>query len=82
MGYLHSDADGQSHEASHAWCEIYIQELGWVGFDATNGICADERYLRLGSGLNAHDAAPIRGITFGAGREMMDFSVSVSDAQQ
>lgn len=83
VGYLHSDADGKSHEASHAWVELYIEGLGWVGFDATNGICPDERYLRLGSGLNAHDAAPIRGVSFGAGgAETMDVKVAVMDSAQ
>lgn len=83
VGYLHSDADGKSHEASHAWAELHIDGLGWVGFDATNGICPDARYLRLGSGLDAHAAAPIRGISMGAaGQEHMDVHVAVQDAGQ
>ena len=40
--------------------------LGWVGFDPANRCCPDERYIRLGSGLDAQDAAPIRGISRGA----------------
>lgn len=82
VGYLHSDAAGKSHGASHAWCEIHIDGLGWVGFDATNNCCPDERYLRLGSGLDAHHAAPIRGIAYGTGEEEMDASVVVECAQQ
>lgn len=83
VGYLHSDADGNSHEASHAWAELHVESLGWVGFDATNGICPDERYLRLGSGLDAHDAAPVRGIAIGpVGKETLDVTVSVLSGQQ
>lgn len=82
VGYLHSDAEGNSHGASHAWCEIYIDSLGWVGFDATNGCCPDDRYLRIGSGLDAHLAAPIRGIAYGAGAEHMKASVLVEQGQQ
>lgn len=78
VGYLHSDADGKSHEASHGWAELYINGLGWVGFDATNGVCPDERYLRLGSGLDAHAAAPIRGVSLGGGGdETLEVQVSV-----
>ena len=61
--------------------ELYVQDLGWVGFDAANECCPDERYIRVGAGLDAHDAAPIRGISLGAGEESMDIQVSVA-AQQ
>lgn len=80
-GYLFSDAAGNAHEASHAWAELYVSDLGWVGFDATNRCCPDERYIRLGSGMDALDAAPIRGISLGGGAEMLDISVNVA-AQQ
>lgn len=80
-GYLHADANGEAHEASHAWAELHVDGLGWVGFDAANRCCPDERYIRLGSGLDALDAAPIRGIALGAGPELMDISVNVA-AQQ
>ena len=80
-GYLFADADGQMHEASHAWAELHVPDLGWVGFDPANRCCPDERYIRVGSGLDAADAAPIRGISLGAGRETMDISVTVA-AQQ
>ncbi len=80
-GYLFSDAQGNAHEASHAWAELYVPDLGWVGFDATNRCCPDERYIRLGSGMDALDAAPIRGISLGGGAEMLDISVNVA-AQQ
>ncbi|MEM8788883.1 MAG: transglutaminase family protein [Pseudomonadota bacterium] len=80
-GYLFADADGQAHEASHAWAELFVPDLGWVGFDPANGCCPDERYIRLGSGFDALDAAPIRGISLGAGDESMDISVNVA-AQQ
>lgn len=82
VGYLQSDAEGKSHGASHAWAEIYIEALGWVGFDATNNCCPDERYVRLCSGLDAHDAAPIRGVAVGAGEETMDVSVQIGMGQQ
>ena len=81
-GYLFSDADGQAHEAAHAWAELYIAGLGWVGFDPANQCCPDDRYIRLGSGFDAQDAAPIRGIARGAGREDMDVTVAIQQASQ
>jgi transglutaminase-like putative cysteine protease len=81
-GYLFSDADGQAHEAAHAWAELHIAGLGWVGFDPANRCCPDDRYIRLGSGFDAQDAAPIRGIARGAGRESMDVTVAILQASQ
>lgn len=81
-GYLFSDADGQVHEAAHAWAELHIAGLGWVGFDPANRCCPDDRYIRLGSGFDAQDAAPIRGIARGAGREAMDVTVAIQQASQ
>lgn len=80
-GYLHSTADGSSHEAAHAWAEIYVTGLGWIGFDPANNTCPDERYVRLGSGLDAVDAAPIRGVSNGSGVEKMAVKVQVEEVQ-
>ncbi len=81
-GYLHSTIDGQAHDAAHAWAEIQVEGLGWIGFDAANRCCPDERYVRLGSGLDAADAAPIRGVAMGTGSEDMDVSVRVEEMAQ
>ncbi|NNU79540.1 transglutaminase family protein [Halovulum dunhuangense] len=81
-GYLFADADGSAHEASHAWAELWVEDLGWVGFDPANRCCPDDRYIRVGSGLDALDAAPIRGISLGGGTETMDIAVSVAASQQ
>lgn len=81
-GYLHSTEDGQSHDAAHAWAEVFVDGLGWVGFDAANHCCPDERYVRLGSGLDAQDAAPIRGVVRGLGEEKMVVAVRVEELDQ
>lgn len=81
-GYLLTIGEGAQEEASHAWAELYVSTLGWVGFDAANACCPDERYVRLGSGRDARDAAPIRGISRGGGTEEMEVSVVVSQTQQ
>lgn len=82
VGYLHSSSDATVDQASHAWAEIWVEGLGWVGFDAANGCCPDERYVRLGSGLDAQNAAPIRGHATGPGAERLDVEVHVVEQGQ
>lgn len=81
-GYLFADGDGTQHEAAHAWAELWMPGLGWVGFDPANRCCPDERYIRLGSGLDALNAAPIRGTARGQGQESLDVAVAVVAVQQ
>lgn len=81
-GYLFATEDGTPHEAAHAWAELHIAGLGWVGFDPANRCCPDARYIRLGSGFDAQDAAPIRGIARGGAEEDMDVTVAVLQSAQ
>lgn len=78
-GYLLTE-DAEA-EAAHAWAELHVDGLGWIGFDPANLCCPDDRYIRLGSGRDAREAAPIRGVSRGGGGEAMDVSVVVA-AQQ
>ncbi len=46
-------------------------DLGWVGFDVSNGISPDTRYVRVATGLDYRDAAPVSGTRYGAGGETL-----------
>jgi transglutaminase-like putative cysteine protease len=81
-GHLYR-ADGVTQqEAGHAWTEIYVENLGWVGFDATNGICTTEAHVRVAIGLDYLGAAPVRGTRFGGGGETLSVAVHVDQARQ
>lgn len=70
--------DGQTHQAaSHAWAEVYVSDLGWVGFDVSNGISPDERYVCVATGLDYRDAAPVSGIRHGMASETLAVSLIV-----
>lgn len=64
-GYLMMD-DRIDQDASHAWAEAYVAGLGWVGFDVTNGISPDERYVKIAHGLDYIDCTPTHGIVIGS----------------
>ena len=74
-------ADGVvEQEAAHAWAEAYAPNLGWVGFDPTNGVCPTPAYIRLAIGLDYLGAAPVRGSRVGGGQERMDVKLYVTHA--
>ena len=81
-GHFHR-ADGvTSQEAGHAWAEAYVENLGWVGFDPTNGICTTDAHVRVAIGLDYLGAAPVRGTRFGGGGETLMVAVRVDQARQ
>jgi len=75
-GYLMMD-DRIEQEATHAWAEAWVQGLGWVGFDVSNGISPDPRYVRVATGRDYRDAAPITGISFGSVAENLTVELAV-----
>ena len=80
-GYLMMD-DRVDQDATHAWAEAFVEGLGWVGFDISNGISPDQRYVRVATGRDYRDAAPVTGIRFGANTEELEVEVSVRQQQQ
>ncbi|MBV1690984.1 transglutaminase family protein [Novosphingobium sp. G106] len=78
-GYLMMDGR-VDQEAGHGWAEAHVAGLGWVGFDVSNAICPDERYVRLATGTDYRDAAPVTGLNIGGGQ--IDLEVSLAVEQQ
>ena len=76
-GHLFRRDGAVLQEAGHAWAEAWIDHLGWVGFDPSNGICTDDAYIRVAAGLDYRDAAPFAGARNGGGREELRVEVQV-----
>lgn len=75
-GYLHMN--GQSEQtAMHAWAEAYVDALGWVGFDVSNAISPDARYVRVATGLDYSDASPVTGTRVGGRGETLGVALRV-----
>jgi transglutaminase-like putative cysteine protease len=75
-GYLMMD-DRVDQEAGHGWAEAHVDALGWVGFDVSNGVSPDARYVRLATGRDYGEAAPITGLVQGAGNEELHVALAV-----
>jgi transglutaminase-like putative cysteine protease len=80
-GHLFRRDGANVQPATHAWAEAFDPELGWVAFDPTNGICADDAYIRIACGLDYRDAAPFSGTVAGGGRQEMEVKVEVREAR-
>lgn len=79
-GYLMMN-DRTDQEAMHAWAEAFISGLGWVGFDVSNAMCPDERYIRVATGLDYSDAAPVIGTRIGGAEESLSVQIQVAQQQ-
>ncbi|HVR91403.1 MAG TPA: transglutaminase family protein [Novosphingobium sp.] len=75
-GYLMMN-DRIDQQAGHAWAEAHVAGLGWVGFDVSNGISPDARYVRIATGRDYSEAAPITGVSYGAGKTDLEVRLAV-----
>ena len=80
-GHLKRGDDVVEQTAGHAWAEAFVPDLGWVGFDPTNGICVTEAHVRIAIGFDYLGAAPVRGSRHGGSEEKLTVTIRVDQAQ-
>jgi len=78
-GYLYQGAGFTGASQLHAWVEVLIPELGWVGFDATNNLVADHHYIKIAHGTDYRDCSPIIGVLETTGMQKSTHSVTVTN---
>jgi len=59
----------EKESQSHAWCEVWLPDLGWVGVDPTNAALADERFVKVAIGRDFSDVPPNKGVYKGKATE-------------
>jgi len=78
-GYIYTGPKAENtaqSEASHAWVELYLPEVGWKGFDPTNGVLTQTEHIRVASGRSYIDATPTSGTIYvGGGPETLSVDV-------
>ena len=57
--------------ATHAWIEVLVPGMIWVGFDPTNRQWVNERYVTVSYGRDFRDATPLRGTFKGSGGQTL-----------
>jgi len=80
-GHLYRSDGARVQEAGHAWAEAYVDNLGWIGFDAANGVCVTDAYVRVSAALDYLGAAPVRGAWSGIANEELTVAVTVDQAR-
>ncbi len=78
-GYLNQGADFIGSSQLHAWVEVLIPELGWIGFDSTNNLLADYHYIKIAHGTDYRDCSPIIGVLESTGTQKSIHSVTVTN---
>jgi transglutaminase-like putative cysteine protease len=65
--------------ATHAWVHVYLPEMGWRGFDPTNGKLTTTEHVRVATGRSYVDSTPTSGTIYvGGGREALEVDVRVT----
>jgi transglutaminase-like putative cysteine protease len=84
-GYLYrsrEDHDRSTPDATHAWVDVLLPHLGWVGFDPTNNLIAHHRHIRTAIGRDYFDVPPTHGIFRGRTDSELYVAVHVEASEQ
>ena len=84
-GYLFhraEDHDRSAADATHAWVEARLPEIGWIGFDPTNDLITGERHIRVAIGRDYSDVPPTRGVFKGEANSELSVAVQVATADE
>ena len=77
-GYLYVGEDDNliGNTATHAWVEVMLPGIGWVGLDPTNNIEVLDNHIIMCVGRDYKDVSPVEGVYHG-GAHTLNVNVSV-----
>ena len=81
-GFFLGDSEAGDAGAHHAWAEVHVEPIGWIGFDSALGYCPRGEHLRIAQELDHFGAAPRRGSSFGFAREQAETKLTLDFARQ
>jgi transglutaminase-like putative cysteine protease len=72
-GYIHRP---NKESQSHAWVEAWMPDVGWTGFDPTNGCGVHGHFVKTAIGRDFTDVPPNKGTYRGMGDERINVRVA------
>ena len=76
-GYILAKGVFRGDGATHAWTEVLVPNIGWVGIDPTNNCVVDSHHIRLAVGGNYTECTPVKGFYIGDESQKMEIKVIV-----
>jgi transglutaminase-like putative cysteine protease len=77
-GYIHRQ---NKESQSHAWCEVWLPDVGWVGIDPTNDRLVTEHFIKVAVGRDFTDVPPNKGVYRGRGQEAIFVRVETRELE-
>jgi transglutaminase-like putative cysteine protease len=72
-GYLAAE----KARATHAWVELWIPNVGWLGLDPTHDRQTNESYIKIGVGRDYADVPPVAGYYKGTLERKLEVDVKI-----
>jgi transglutaminase-like putative cysteine protease len=76
-GYLDCAASSAGRASMHAWAEVYLAEMGWIGYDPTIGETTSEKHVVVGVSNHPRGVMPVSGRYLGSSSEYLEMNVAV-----
>jgi len=78
-GYIHRPHK-DSH--SHAWCEAWLPDVGWLGIDPTNDCITHDHFVKVATGRDFTDVPPNKGVYRGRADETISVRVETRQLER
>ncbi|MDE1173274.1 MAG: transglutaminase family protein [Parvibaculaceae bacterium] len=79
-GYHYEGGDSGSGRC-HAWAEVHVGHMGWLGIDLVSGTGPGESHVRIASGLDYGEVAPAKGARQGGAEATLDVRLKIEAGQ-
>jgi transglutaminase-like putative cysteine protease len=75
-GYIHRP---NKESQSHAWCEAWLPDLGWLAVDPTNDCLVNDHFIKVAIGRDFTDVPPNKGVYRGPSGETIRVRVETRE---
>ena len=78
-GYLNQGANHNGSGAIHAWVEVLIPGVGWIGFDPTNNLLEDQHYIKIAHGRDLSECSSLVGVVKSTTSNSTEYEVKIKE---